>query len=165
MRKQPTEEQKAKAAARRANIRAMCKQIAALNDTQRADLAARMPGVVTVEGRPLSFHNQLMIAFQLPAATILGGFRQWIKAGRAVRKGEHGAAIWCPIGHRQPTDNTDGGEVNADGERPGFILGTVFDISQTDAIHDAATSGRECLEVLNDGPTLSEGVMFHARAD
>jgi hypothetical protein len=146
MKKQPTEEQKQKAAARRANIRAMCKQIAAMSDEQRTTLAARMPGVVTVEGRPLSFHNQLMIAFQLPAATILGGFRQWIKNGRAVRKGEHGAAIWCPIGAPKPT--ADGAEVNADGERPGFILGTVFDVSQTDPINDAAASGAECLEQL-----------------
>ena len=58
---------------------------------------------------------------------------------------------------KQPTEEqkakaaarrANGAEVNADGERPGFIMGTVFDVSQTDAIKDAADSGRECLAEL-----------------
>lgn len=147
-RRTPTAEQKEKAAARRANIRAMCKQIAAMNDEQREALAARLPGLITIEGRPLSFHNHCMIAAQLAGASIVGGFRQWLKAGRAVRKGEHGATIWCPTGARKSEETTDGAEVNADGDRPGFILGTVFDVSQTDAINDAAETARECLQEL-----------------
>lgn len=96
-----------------------------MSDEQRAALAARV-SVVTIEGRQLSPHNQCLIALQVPAATIIGGFRQWIKAGRVVMKGQHGAVIWVPIGRKDKD-----GELT---EKTGFVLGSVFDVSQTQEI-------------------------------
>lgn len=134
MKRTLTAEQAAARDERRGRMRAIAKQISAMSEEQRQALAARCP-VATIEGRTLSLHNQCMVATQLPSATVVGGFRQWITAGRAVRKGEHGLAIWVPIGKKtgenQPVDNHLS---TSEAERPGFILGTVFDISQTQEI-------------------------------
>ena len=61
---------------------------------------------------------------------MVGGFRQWIKAGRAVRKGEHGMSILVPC--MPGKDRADDDAAQNDSVR--FIGGTVFDVSQTDAI-------------------------------
>jgi hypothetical protein len=136
-RKPPTEEQKAKAAERRERFRALAKQVAELPDAERARLSAELVAVVTVEGHPLSFANTMLACFQRPGVTIVGGFAQWLKAGRAVRKGETGIGIWVPISGKRKADrpepaapaDTDG---NGDDGRPRFMMGTVFDVSQTD---------------------------------
>lgn len=136
MKREATPEQKAKAAERKATMRALAANIAKMNDAQRAELAARCP-VVTIEGRALSPFNQCMIAHQRPSATVVGGFRQWLKAGRSVRKGEHGAGIWVPISTRpdgsetQAPENPDAITTEA-GARCNFTVGTVFDVSQTE---------------------------------
>lgn len=95
-----TPEQHAAALERRAAMRKLAKQISDMVPAQRAELAARFP-VVTIEGRALSVFNSCLVATQSPNATVVGGFRQWIKAGRGVRKGEHGMAIWVPLKPRE----------------------------------------------------------------
>ena len=60
------------------------------------------------------------------APSIVGGFQQWRKQGRMVRKGEHGYMIWIPTHRKEegaPED--DEGELN-------FIIGYVFDVTQTE---------------------------------
>lgn len=140
MRKEPTAEQKERAAAKRRQMQDLCKMIRNMNEQARAELAGKVAGIVTVEGKGLSMHNQCMIASQNPTATIVGGFRQWIKAGRAVRKGEHGITIWCPRFNGSETrQNEETGETERDGQGlAGFLLGTVFDVAQTDEIATAA---------------------------
>lgn len=130
-----TPEQEAKRDERRAKFRGLCQRLASMNDEQRLEFAARCPVIATVEGRALSGHNQHLIALQIPGATIVGGFRQWITAGRCVRKGEHGAMIWVPVGGGK----AEAGQESTETERPGFIMGTIFDVSQTDAIQQEPT--------------------------
>ena len=125
-RREPTEEQKAKAAERKAQLREICNQIKAMDDGERARLASRMQ-VRSVTGATLSAHNQCMVAFQKADATIVGGFRQWLKEGRAVKKGEHGLGIWIP--RFEKGEGEDG-----PGSLEGFLFGTVFDVTQTDAV-------------------------------
>ena len=112
---------------RRKAFRELAGRIGRMSPDERAALAARMPAIATIEGRALSPFNQCLLASQCPSATVVGGFRQWIKAGRAVRKGEHGFAIWVPTGQRKADDAEDS-------DKLGFILGTVFDVSQTQEI-------------------------------
>src|SRR4051794_12080115 len=54
-----------------------------------------------VESRSLfhrySLNNTLLIASQRPDATIVAPYGTWKKAGRQVRKGEHGIAIAVPV--------------------------------------------------------------------
>ena len=144
MRKVLTPEQQAARAERQAKFRALWKQVADMGDTERAMMAAKY-GFRTVEGKELSLCNQMLIALQLPQASVLGGFRQWIKQGRAVRKGEHGAMIWCPTGARNadgsPESPANGNET-PQGEAADlrFIIGTVFDVSQTQELETSATT-------------------------
>ena len=141
MRRQATPEQKEKAQARREQFRSLCAQVADLDDGARQALAARMLAT-TVEGRTLSFGNQLLIALQRTDVTLVGGFHQWKKAGRAVKKGESGLMIWCPTDRRGEREQVapDGAseKVISTDEKPGFILGYVFDISQTEPLTEGA---------------------------
>ncbi len=81
-RREPTEEQKAAAQARRERFRATVKTIAKMGDSERAELASRLSGIATCEGHGLSLHNTLLLASQCPTATVVGGFQQWRRQGR-----------------------------------------------------------------------------------
>lgn len=129
MRRTPTAEQRQQAEARRARFRELAKQVGALSEDERTAIMLRAGGIRTIEGHPLTPLNSCLILNQCPGASIVGGFQQWKAAGRAVRKGEKGLSLWVPIGRRR--DDGTRGEVG-DGEKPGFIMGTVFDVSQTD---------------------------------
>ncbi len=56
-RRQPTAEQKAKAAERRERCRALAAQVAALSEDERAALVMKVGAIVTCEGRALSPFN------------------------------------------------------------------------------------------------------------
>jgi hypothetical protein len=145
-RRAPTAEQKAKAAERRDRFRALAKAVAEMTDAERAALVDRCGAVVTIEGHPLSFFNNCLVLSQNPGASVVGGFAQWLRAGRAVRKGERGLGIWVPVGKSKGDDAlaAGAGEQTADADgndgagRPRFIMGTVFDIAQTDEVEVAA---------------------------
>lgn len=126
--REPTDAQRAAAKERREKFREIVKKLAAMSESDRAALAASLPAIATCEGRALSIHNQCLIAVQFPSATLVGGFRQWRKQGRSVRKGEHGLMIWVPIAKGESATETSGEFAD---EKPGFIMGTVFDVSQT----------------------------------
>lgn len=107
---------------KRERIRKLVRQISRMTPEQREELATKMP-VVNVEGHTLSLHNRCLLALQAGRPlTIVGGFKQWLSQGRAVKKGEHGMAIWFPSVKKNEDDEK---------EEISFLLGTVFDISQT----------------------------------
>lgn len=98
-----------------------------LTEQERAKLV-QTTGVVTIEGRPLSEYNNLMIAVQNPHSTIVGGYQQWRKAGRQVMKGQVGIAIWVPsVKASKPEQAENVEDVN-------FFSATVFDITQTQEV-------------------------------
>ena len=139
MKKQLTPEQQVKRKERQEKFRALWKQVAAMPELERITMSNKY-GFVTPDGHTLSPGNMMLIALQCPVASVLGGFRQWLKHGRAVRKGEHGSMIWVPTGGRKndaPLDGSNGSSAvvdqqPSDGQDRRFIIGTVFDISQTD---------------------------------
>ena len=67
-------------------------------------LAARLPGE--------DFANILLIHAQRPGATLVRDYQQWTAAGRQVRKGEHGIAVFAippqPRAQRQDQDRGPG---------------------------------------------------------
>lgn len=136
--KKLTPEQIAKRDERRAKFKALWKQVAAMPELDRIKLSNKL-GLVTCEGHALSLGNTMLIALQLPGATVLGGFRQWLKHGRCVRKGEHGAMIWVPTGGKKSSETTEATEATAENETR-FIVGTVFDIGQTDELNAPVAS-------------------------
>jgi hypothetical protein len=73
----------------------------------------------------------------IPAA--VAGFHEWRTAGRIVRKGSKGYAIFAPI-VRKAVNSVSGDD---DGPR-GFTVRYVFDVADTDALTDnAPTTLRE----------------------
>lgn len=98
-------------------------------------------------GSRYSLGNLILIGAQRPTATVVCGYRAWAKAGRQVRRGEHGIRILAPIITRRPRTGTQPDPTPADTNghpatgtgstrKPGRIVGfrsvVVFDIEQTD---------------------------------
>lgn len=122
---------------RKQQFAALVKRVADMPETERDQLAACMPGLVNTEGHTLSMRNTLLVALQLGTrCTIVGGFRQWIKQGRVVRKGQHGASILFPrtFGDKTAATVSDEPKSGPNGERTVFLSGTVFDVSQTEIL-------------------------------
>jgi hypothetical protein len=138
MKRSPTEAQKQAAVAKREKFRALAKQIADMPEEARQALAMKFAGVVTVEGRALSLTNTMLCALQFPGVTMVGGFRQWIAHGRCVRKGEHGISIWFPkaTGSGQERSVEPNQDADPDGAEVRFLVGTVFDVSQTEELKE-----------------------------
>lgn len=133
MKRKLSEEQQAATSARRQAFRQLVTQIAAMTDAQRLEIVARVGAVVTCEGHALSFFNTCLVIQQRENVSVVGGFQQWKRAGRQVKKGEHGLQIWIPIKGKKDDEVPTVEELQADEEeKPAFIMGTVFDISQTD---------------------------------
>ena len=137
MRRNLTESERAARDQRREAFRSLASKVAAMPEAERAELSQRLP-LVTVEGHALSCFNACLVAMQRPTASIVGGFAQWIKAGRVVRKGEHGLALWVPLKPGKREDDRHGDTPGAGAKRMGFIMGTVFDVSQTDELERAS---------------------------
>lgn len=129
-RREATPEQKAAAAERRERIKGLWKAVAAMPTEARVAFANEK-GIRNPEGHALSASNSCLLAEQLATVSIVGGFKQWRAQGRMVRKGEKALAIWVPIAGKVESEPADG----EDGDRF-FILGNVFDISQTDVLSD-----------------------------
>lgn len=102
------------------------KRLAALTEKERIEFVAQAGGIVTVDGRTLSRNNTILLLMQsngvVPA--VVGGYRQWQKVKRQVRKGEHGLMLWYPSQKKV--------EAGEDKEDIRFYIGTIFDISQTE---------------------------------
>jgi hypothetical protein len=155
-RRQPTAEQKQKAAERRERFRALAQTVSKMTDDERAALVMRAGAVLTCEGRALSGVNTVLLLMQRPGVSVVGGFWQWKRVGRRVVKGASGLSLWIPrMGKAEgspaegpadvaycgePIDSTEGQKKNP-GRR--FLVGTVFDVSQTEP-DSGVDVGTEC---------------------
>jgi len=138
MKRKLSEEEKAATNARRQAFRQLAAKIAELSEEQRQEIVAGVGAVVTCEGHPLSFFNTCLLIHQRVNVSVVGGFQQWKRVGRHVKKGEHGLQIWIPIkGKEEETPSVEAVQADEE-EKPTFIIGTVFDILQTDELQDSA---------------------------
>lgn len=137
-RREATPEQKLKAQERRERFKALVQRIALMSEEEREAIVMRAGAVLTCEAHPLSPGNTLLVIMQRPNASMVGGFQQWLRQGRCVRKGESGLSIWVPTAGKKPAVTEEGASPE---EKRGFILGTVFDISQTDAKDNEPSPG------------------------
>ena len=108
---------------RKEKINLLNKQISSISEDKRRQMASKF-GIVNIEGKYYSLHNQLLISMQLENPTVVAGFKQWQESKRKIKKGEHGVLILFPIGSK---DNN--GLVE---EPTNFLTTVVFDISQTE---------------------------------
>lgn len=142
MKKTPSPEQQRQRAERKARFALLINRVAKMSDEEKAEQLAGCQ-IVNCDGRALSPRNQMFIMWQLGRnVSIVGGFRQWLKQSRCVRKGEHGATILFPRTYGKAS--VESGESQAGTDANGnarmlFLAGTVFDISQTDEISDETT--------------------------
>lgn len=137
--RQLTAEQKARMEERRQRFKAIVKQVANMTDVERVQLAAKMPAIVNPEGHALSLFNTCLVAKQCETATIVGGFKQWLAHGRAVRKGEHGLMIWFPAKKgAKPNGEAPTPAEAEQGESTRFYVATVFDVGQTSALNESS---------------------------
>ena len=131
MKRQPTPEQQAKAEERRQVLKELWEKIAVMSESERAQFVEKIGTVTTCEGHPLSIGNTILLAYQADNVSVVGGFQQWKKAGRQVSKGQRALGIWIP----KNGDKKEELPPAIQNEKPiYFIFGSVFDISQTDAI-------------------------------
>lgn len=128
---------------RKEKINQIRKTLSLYSEAERESLAERY-GIVTVEGHQLSPYNQcFLIAQSNINFSIVGGFKQWRKSGRSVKKGEHGFLILVPAKPREsvPMGKEEHVQVVDDyilsDEDIRFYSATVFDISQTEPLENA----------------------------
>lgn len=123
----------------------LARKVASMSDAERAALAEKLPTVLNPQQHPLSVKNTLGLYMQSQRTdlTIVAGFRQWIDAGRVVKKGESAAGyINVPI-HVVPKNNREADGTPKEGAEKAlrFRLVAVFDISQTEALNGAPAQG------------------------
>lgn len=111
-------------------------KIANMSDEQRQTLADKLVSVFNPMGHQLTLHNTLLLYMQSERTdlTLVAGFKQWIKAGRVVRKGEHSLGfIQVPI-YKKSKEEKQAGELDNGGRPTYFKLVPVFDVSQTEEL-------------------------------
>ena len=118
-----------------AKMGTLAKQVRAMSEDEKNAFIDRLGGlVVTCEGHTLTPYNTIFLLYQVGKVniTMIGGFKQWQKVGRRVRKGQHAIGhIYVPMGAKKLDDDSDEGEP----EEIRFRLVPVFDVSQTDEIN------------------------------
>lgn len=141
--------------------------VSKLKPELRAQILIHYKGVMSIEEHKMSDWNTFSLVFQrayqeggsfdldgkaYPDLSIVGGFQQWKRAGRRVKKGEHALylSIPCMRGKAKPEDGAmilpaDLGKIEERENSPYFKFVPVFDISQTepiDAGENAIPAGR-----------------------
>ena len=119
-----------------------------MTEDERSALVLKLGAIVTCEGRALSAFNSCLVLTQFPTASMVGGFRQWKGHGRSVKKGEHGLMIWVPTTGKDDTEQPTEEETEGVAKRAGFIMGTVFDITQTEPSTDREPIDRQRMDEL-----------------
>ena len=121
---------------RRARIKELSAKLKALTPEQRQEIIAARGIINTIEGRVLSTPNTLMCYFQCDGMipTIVGGYQQWKRAGKQVKRGEHGMIIFFPCGGERD-------EETGDVSNPEYYSAAiVFDVSQVADIEEVAAT-------------------------
>ena len=118
---------------KKSRIQAIRKTLSEMTEEKRTELIEKFGIVVTIEGHPLTAHNTCFLYAQTEKPiTVVGGFQQWRKAGRTVKKGEHSLLIFVPSIKRK--DGPVPSEVEGSEDEPFFFTANVFDITQTELI-------------------------------
>ena len=122
-----------------ARARKFAAHLGGLTAVEREKMAATMPTVCNPSGHFLTVHNTMLLVSMSGRMdlTMVAGFRQWMDAGRCVKKGEHAVGcIMVPITLRQK-DSAGRPKVDEAGNPKSdlrFRFVPVFDVSQTDAL-------------------------------
>jgi hypothetical protein len=110
-------------------MRKLAALIKDMSEDEKRTYVSQMP-ITTCEGHELSLYNKCLSIMQARAAgitvSVLGGFRQWHKVNRTVRKGMHACcSIAVPI-------YRPGAKELGDEKLAYFKYVPMFDLSQTE---------------------------------
>ena len=116
---------------KKSRIQTIRKTLSDMTEEQRTQLIEKFGIVTTIEGHPLTAHNTCFLYAQTEKpVTIIGGFQQWRKAGRVVKKGEHSLLIFVP------SQKSNEGKEAAGDDDVFFFTANVFDITQTEVVNE-----------------------------
>ena len=112
----------------REKMNGMIKEVSGLSNERREEIARKYP-IITSDGHAISAFNTVFLTLQTELSlTIIGGFKQWERAGRTVAKGVKAAGyIYVPMKGKKDAE----GETRTP-ERLRFRMVPVFDIAQTE---------------------------------
>jgi len=114
---------------KKSRIQTIRKTLSEMTEEQRTQLIEKFGIVTTIEGHPLTAHNTCFLYAQTEKpVTVIGGFQQWLKAGRIVKKGEKSLLIFVP------SQRSNEGNEAAGDDDVFFFTANVFDITQTEVI-------------------------------
>ena len=93
---------------KKTRIKELMNKLSQFSEEQRQALVDRL-GILNPEGHMLTGRNQALLYFQAGGnpLSVVGGFLQWQKYGRMVRKGEHGYLIAVPANNKKKDENSD----------------------------------------------------------
>jgi len=112
---------------KRNKIKKLLHQLSQMSEEQKKVLAEKL-GIMNPEGHILSARNQILLYNQNPEMnfSVVAGFKQWLKFGRCVEKGQRGFLIAVPS--KKEEQECENPEIE---KSIFFLWKTVFDISQT----------------------------------
>lgn len=79
-----------------------------------------------------SFNNTMLIALQLPEASLVQSFKKWKAAGRSVKAGERALKVFAPLFRKPTAEDIAAGHPADRDVLIGFKLVPTFDVSQTE---------------------------------
>ena len=132
-------------AARQEKIKAVRAKLASVTEEEKKHITENC-FITSVDGHVLSPKNTMMAYFQSAGETptVVAGYQQWKKAGRQVKKGEHGLIIFAPGKGKKADDGIQ------DDTDVFFFAVTIFDISQTEAITVPVSKEVSPLDFIRD---------------
>jgi hypothetical protein len=83
-----------------------------------------------------SFYNRILIYIQNPNATKVASYKNWKAKHRQVKKGARGMSVLVPIFPKGHNPLKTGDEEDKKRQPVRFIVGSVFDIADTEAIDE-----------------------------
>jgi hypothetical protein len=90
-----------------------------------------------------SFFNKILIYIQNPDATQVASYKNWRKKHRQVKKGAKGMQILVPIFPKGRNPKYDDVDEDDKAQPVRFIVGSVFDIKDTEAIDERGEAPEE----------------------
>ncbi len=149
-RKPMSEAKAAEVAEKKEKLRKLSKMVSDMPESERLE---RFRGnVLGCAGTVFSAFNTCFLIAQNPKCTLVGGFDQWKKQKRQVKKGETAMAIWIPA----PFGSKEGEAIDSENKGMRFILkNCMFDISQTEEMTEAATEHYMTRKALASGESTA----------
>lgn len=125
---------------KKTRINELVKKLSEFSDEQREIITQKF-GIRNPEGHMLTGRNQSLLYLQAEGKplSVVGGFQQWKKYNRVVKKGERGYLIAVPSAVKKSNmvfeiNGSESTSVDAADEDIFFLWKAVFDISQTEEL-------------------------------